>query len=30
VVVGGRAPVDIFFLRVPGGRGDKVLADADH
>ena len=28
VVVGGQAPVDTFFLRVPGGRGDKNPVDA--
>jgi mannose-6-phosphate isomerase-like protein (cupin superfamily) len=25
VVVGGQEPVDTFFLRVPGGRGDKTI-----
>jgi hypothetical protein len=24
-VLGGKGPVDILFVRVPGGRGDKVL-----
>jgi hypothetical protein len=24
MVVGGEEPVDTFFLRVPGGRGDKT------
>jgi mannose-6-phosphate isomerase-like protein (cupin superfamily) len=30
VVVGGQEPVDTFLVRVPGGRGDKTLADSHH
>jgi mannose-6-phosphate isomerase-like protein (cupin superfamily) len=25
-VIGGKEPVDILFIRVPGGRGDKIIA----
>lgn len=26
-VVGGKGPVDVLFVRVPGGRGDKIIQD---
>jgi len=29
-IVGGREPIDTFFFRVPGGRGDKTVVGSCH
>lgn len=29
-IIGGKGPVDVLFVRVPGGRGDKTMVESDY